>query len=333
MNKLVSIIIPTYNRAYLIGETLESIIAQNYKNWECIIVDDGSTDNTAVLIAEYIKKDSRFQYHQRPVDRIKGANVCRNYGFELSKGKYVKWFDSDDIMHPDFLEKQVEVLDNNNNNNNLDFCASFSNTFSGSIDNIVAYNNPEVIICDRNTIENYIIGKIIFLTPSPLWNSSFLKEKKLFDESLINAHETDFNFRRLIEGGRFYYLTDIHFLVRRGHQSIDLNSINDPKSIKSMFVYYEKVYQYLCQFSVYLSNEQRLRLKKYIIYKQLMIFYSLRLLLKRKNSRFIFYTLLKNVKKSNFSGLNILRLLLGITTVYLFKKGYALLFIKQFRTI
>lgn len=328
MNPLVSIIIPTYNRAYLIGETLESIIVQNYKNWECIIVDDGSTDNTAILIAEYIKKDNRFQYHQRPVDRIKGANACRNYGFELSKGKYIKWFDSDDIMHPGFLEKQVEVLENNSD---LDFCASFSNTFSGSIDNIVAYNNPEVIICDRNTIKNYIIGKIIFLTPSPLWNASFLDGKKLFDESLTNAHETDFNFRRLIEGGQFYYHTDIHFLVRRGHQSIDLNSINDPESIKSMFVYYEKVYEYLCQFSVYLSNEQRLRLKKYIIYKQLMMFYSIRLLVKRKNSNFIFLKLLKNVKKSNFSGLNILRLFLGIISVYLFKKGYALIFIKQFK--
>lgn len=330
MSKLVSIIIPTYNRAYLIGETLESIIAQNYRNWECIIVDDGSTDNTANLIAKYITKDKRFQYHQRPVDRIKGANACRNYGFELSKGEYIKWFDSDDIMHPDFLEKQVEVLQNNSD---LDFCASFSNTFLRSIDNIVAYNNPAITICDSNTIKNYITGKIIFLTPSPLWNASFLKGKKLFDESLTNAHETDFNFRRLIEGGRFYYLTDIHFFVRRGHQSIDSNSINDPESIKSMFVYYEKVYQYLCQFSVYLSNEQRLRLKKYIIYKQLMIFYSLRLLLKRKNSSLIFFTLLKNVKKSNFSGLNILRLLAGIISVYLFKKGYALIFIKKFKKI
>ena len=330
MNKLVSIIIPTYNRAYLIGETLESIIAQNYKNWECIVVDDGSSDNTATLISDYIKKDNRFQYFQRPVERMKGANACRNYGFELSKGEYIKWFDSDDIMHADFLEKQAEVLENNSD---LDFCASFSNTFLGTTHNIVAYNNPEVTICDSNTIKNYILGKIIFLTPSPLWNISFLKGKKLFDESLTNAHETDFNFRRLIEGGRFYYLTDVHFFVRRGHQSIDLNSNNDPESIKSMFVYYEKVYRYLCQFSVYLSNEQRLRLKKYIIYKQLMIFYSLRLLVKRKNSRFIFYALLKNVKKSNFSGLNFLRLLLGITSVYVFKKGYALLSIKQLKTI
>lgn len=83
---LVSIIIPTYNRAHLIGETLDSVLAQIYTNWECIVVDDGSTDSTAELLAFYVEKDSRFQYHHRPKDRLKGANACRNYGFELSRG-------------------------------------------------------------------------------------------------------------------------------------------------------------------------------------------------------------------------------------------------------
>ena len=64
---LISIIIPTYNRAHLIGETLDSILVQTYPNWECIVVDDGSTDTTADVMREYIKKDNRFQYHQRPM--------------------------------------------------------------------------------------------------------------------------------------------------------------------------------------------------------------------------------------------------------------------------
>ena len=60
---LISIIIPTYNRAHIIGETLDSIIAQTYTNWECIVVDDGSSDNTAEVMAKYIVKDSRFRYY------------------------------------------------------------------------------------------------------------------------------------------------------------------------------------------------------------------------------------------------------------------------------
>ena len=104
---LISIIIPTYNRAHLISETLDSILVQTYPNWECIVVDDGSTDTTADVMREYIKKDSRFQYHQRPDNKKKGPNSCRNYGFELSQGECIKWFDSDDIMLPYLLEKQV----------------------------------------------------------------------------------------------------------------------------------------------------------------------------------------------------------------------------------
>ena len=101
-NSLVSIIIPTYNRAHLISETLHSIIAQTYTYWECIVVDDGSTDNTEEILKNYIKKDKRFQYHQRPKDKPKGANACRNYGISISNGDFLLVMDSDDLLH-DFL--------------------------------------------------------------------------------------------------------------------------------------------------------------------------------------------------------------------------------------
>src|SRR5690554_5935610 len=107
---LVSIIIPTYNRAHLIGETLDSVLAQTYTNWECIIIDDGSSDNTEQLLSKYTEKDLRFQYLTRPSNSPKGANACRNFGLENSKGDYVNFFDSDDIMHPDKLLTQVRIL-------------------------------------------------------------------------------------------------------------------------------------------------------------------------------------------------------------------------------
>lgn len=103
---LVSIIIPTYNRAHLIGETLDSVLAQTYQNWECIVVDDGSTDGTDEVMAAYMAKDTRFQYHHRPKDRLPGGNAARNYGFEVSKGEYIQWFDSDDLMLPEFINEK-----------------------------------------------------------------------------------------------------------------------------------------------------------------------------------------------------------------------------------
>ena len=85
MSSKVSIIIPVYNRESLILETLNSIQQQIYKDWECIIIDDHSTDNTLSLVKEFCNEDARFSYYLRPEKKPKGANSCRNYGFLKSK--------------------------------------------------------------------------------------------------------------------------------------------------------------------------------------------------------------------------------------------------------
>lgn len=108
-NPLVSIIIPTYNRAHLIGETLDSVLAQTYPNWECIIVDDGSTDNTDEVVGAYVKKDARFKYFHRPDEHLPGGNGARNYGFKMSQGEYVNWLDSDDLFSENKIEEQIKV--------------------------------------------------------------------------------------------------------------------------------------------------------------------------------------------------------------------------------
>ena len=87
---MISVITPTYNRADLISETIKSIINQSYKDWELILVDDGSTDNTLEVVETYLK-DERISLYHRPQERPAGGNAARNYGFELSKGNYVKW--------------------------------------------------------------------------------------------------------------------------------------------------------------------------------------------------------------------------------------------------
>ena len=104
MDSLVSIIIPAYNQSSLISETLNSVLNQTYINWECIIVDDGSTDNTTEIVKKYTVGDSRFKLKNRPQKKLKGANACRNYGFKLSKGEYVLFLDSDDIWLDDLVE-------------------------------------------------------------------------------------------------------------------------------------------------------------------------------------------------------------------------------------
>lgn len=110
----VSVIVPTYNRVHLIGETLDSVIAQTYENWECIVVDDGSTDCTQELLEFYCRKDSRIRYYTRPNEKLEGANSSRNYGFGKSTGSYIIWFDSDDLMTPNHIQSKINAVEKSN---------------------------------------------------------------------------------------------------------------------------------------------------------------------------------------------------------------------------
>ena len=111
--ELVSIIMPAYNCGDFIGTTLDSVINQSYKNWEVIVVDDCSTDNTAEIIQEYIRrKDSRIKYHK--LGENSGAAVARNKAIDLATGKYMAFLDSDDVWFPEKLTKQINFMEENN---------------------------------------------------------------------------------------------------------------------------------------------------------------------------------------------------------------------------
>ena len=99
---LVSIVIPLYNRAELIAETLQSVLMQFYQNWECIVVDDGSTDNSFQVIKSLFEKDNRIKVYERNREP-KGASTCRNIGIEKSNGEYIIFLDSDDLLDSDSL--------------------------------------------------------------------------------------------------------------------------------------------------------------------------------------------------------------------------------------
>ncbi|WP_271425131.1 glycosyltransferase family 2 protein [Aequorivita sinensis] len=185
---LVSIIIPTYNRAHLIGETLDSVLAQTYQNWECIVVDDGSTDNTDEVMAAYMAKDTRFQYHHRPKDRLPGGNAARNYGFEVSKGEYIQWFDSDDLMIDSHLEMKMNefIADRN-----IDYVYCGFTTFTRS--GIERSYNKSLV---KNILCDYFNGNISLNTPSFVYIRKVVKSIR-FDESLTRAQDLDFTFRVL----------------------------------------------------------------------------------------------------------------------------------------
>ena len=110
MNKiypLISVVIPAYNAELFLDETLESVLSQTYENWECIIVNDGSTDSTESVAKKWCEKDSRFRLTNK---ENRGLSSARNWGIKESKAEYIAFLDADDILTPDSLEVRINVL-------------------------------------------------------------------------------------------------------------------------------------------------------------------------------------------------------------------------------
>jgi len=110
-NALVSVIIPTYNRAHLVTETLDSVYEQTYRPIECIVVDDGSTDDTVAVVTEWKERHRGESFSVRLLEQEnKGAPAARNHGLEAATGKYLLFLDSDDMLKPDALKTLQQVL-------------------------------------------------------------------------------------------------------------------------------------------------------------------------------------------------------------------------------
>lgn len=110
-NDLVSVITPAFNSGRFIAETINSVLSQTYQNWELIIVDDGSTDNTTQIVRLFQKKDNRIKLFEN--DSNKGSAFSRNLALKNAKGRWIAFLDSDDIWNRDKLEKQVEFMEKN----------------------------------------------------------------------------------------------------------------------------------------------------------------------------------------------------------------------------
>jgi glycosyltransferase involved in cell wall biosynthesis len=109
-NALVSVIIPTFNYGHYIGNALDCILAQRYQNWECLIVDDGSIDNTKDVVSWYLKADKRIRYIYQ---ENQGVSAARNNGIRTSSGEYIQFLDADDLIESCKIERQVEFLERN----------------------------------------------------------------------------------------------------------------------------------------------------------------------------------------------------------------------------
>lgn len=222
MNELmVTIIIPVYNAEPHIRNTLKTIQAQTYKNWECICVDDGSTDNSYETVSEFSAPDPRFRLYRRPAHLPKGGNACRNYGFELAKGDLIQWFDADDIMRPFMIERKAAIL---GAYPHLDFAISKVGEFEDGQVNYKEYRADSV-----NRIRDFLAYRIHFLTPGPMFRRSFLLGKQLFSTQLKRHQEWEF-YSRLVLDGCEYRVINKYCSLRRIH-SKSIKAIHLQKTV------------------------------------------------------------------------------------------------------
>lgn len=238
MSPLVSIIIPTFNRSHLIADTLNSVLAQNYTNWECIVVDDGSTDNTKDVINTYLNKDNRFKFYQRP-DNIKpGGNGARNYGFQLSKGEFINWFDSDDIMSPNFIEAKLQP-----------FISSPKTDVVFSAFENVNEKGERTRIANQsfsgNILDDLVDGNVSFGPLSFLIRRDKLKNIK-YNETLKKNQDLDFFFRFFTtnEHLKIVHVNTILYTVRKHSERMTSSVGKEMSKMTSIYKVYLMVLNY-----------------------------------------------------------------------------------------
>jgi glycosyltransferase involved in cell wall biosynthesis len=206
MNK-ITVVIPCYNYGGYISETLDSLLKQTYGNWEAIIVDDGSTDNTKEIVADYVRGDNRFIYIFQD---NKGPSTARNVGVNAATGDFIQFLDADDRLQTDKFDVQLKFL---LNNVNVDVVYGDCRYFET--------DKPEVLFQSMwdadaqwkqkvsgrgKEILAHLIRDNIMVISSPLIRKKVFERVGSFDEKLRGLEDWDFWIRCALGDMTFYYL-------------------------------------------------------------------------------------------------------------------------------
>lgn len=213
-NPLVSILIPNYNKGPFLSETLDSVLAQTYTNWECIIVDDHSTDNSWEILVTYAQRDFRIKIFRRPDNKKKGGNAARNFAIEKARGEYVNWFDSDDVMHPDMIAEKVSLF---RKKPYLDFVIGDILQFESEVKSAQKIKGLDLSQTGISYPINYLRGNFWVASCCPMFKSTFLAcQKNLFNENLKRNQEAEFFIRILLHSQNFLFTPKSISFWRRG---------------------------------------------------------------------------------------------------------------------
>ncbi len=198
MKPLVSIVVPNYNKASLLAETVASLKAQSYESFEVLFVDDASTDGSVEAFRREVGDDPRFQLFQQPQSR--GGSAARNVGFRASRGSYVMFFDSDDLLAPTCLERRLRAYEQVHAEKNL--LVFPMGTFKGVFDLEGAYGTWGAWKV-KEPLAAILRHEIPWSVMQPLWRRDALEalvmaNGQLFDEDYARLQDVELHTRALL---------------------------------------------------------------------------------------------------------------------------------------
>ena len=251
MNKLVSIIMPTFNNHNTIIEAIESVLSQDIPSWELIIVDDNSTDDTLNLIENYCAKDSRIKLFKRERDP-KGGGTCRNIGIQNASGEFVIFLDSDDLLESFCIRQRLKVMDEYPDLEIGIFLMKRFYKRKGDSQEIVnILDSPDPLL-------NYLKGRFPWTITSPIWKRSLLIELKGFNEGYKRMQDPELHVRALLNKvnyNLFYdYPADCHYRIIPSKYTTNI-------MIKEMINAYTKFYEDF--FSIITRNGNKNQIKAF----------------------------------------------------------------------
>lgn len=226
---LISVIIPNFNRGDIVAETLDSLIQQDYPNWEVWVVDDGSSDDSEKVVKAYQQKDGRFHFMNRDREPS-GAPTCRNIGLEKSKGEYLIFLDSDDLLATHCLSQRVQTIQNNPE---LDMWVFPMLMFSEHPEDAAYLWN---ISNDDADLNRFLRLDAVWQTSGPIWRREAVEKIGGFTEALACWQDVDIHLKALSSGlkhKKFYDLKPDIFYRRHSKGTISQGEISSPKKLKS----------------------------------------------------------------------------------------------------
>jgi glycosyltransferase involved in cell wall biosynthesis len=208
--KLVSIIVPCYNYARYLPEALDSVLAQTYEDWECIIINDGSVDNTEQVALEYCRKDVRFKYFYKENG---GHSSARNFGITNSLGKYILPLDADDKISKDYLKEAIQVIENKEG----------VKLVTGQVQQFGDVH--EKLVMPAYTLRSYLI--VNYISISSLFRRSDYNAANGFDEKMLGFEDWDLFIKILKNGGEVVELPFCCLFYRKKNDSMFQNVLNN----------------------------------------------------------------------------------------------------------